>query len=728
MSLVIPFERITEADRPRVGGKGYALGVMTRSGARVSPGVCITDDAYRHYVGRTGLADRIRLELSRKRFEDMRWEEIWDAALRIRNMFLTTPVPHALLQEIGSTLLKRFGDAAVAVRSSAPDEDSRRASFAGLHESFVNIRGNAAIMDHIRLVWASLWSDAALLYRRELGLDISKSSMAVVVQEVIAGERSGVAFSRDPSDETRSVIEAVHGLNQGMVDGTVEPDRWLLDRASGRIISHIPAVREIQVIAHQRGVATVPLPRELRQRLPLNENDVREVNSLLLNVEKFFGAAQDMEWTMQDKKLYLLQSRPITATADSENEDARPWYLSLRRSFENLRILRRKIEGEIFPSMIAAANEMAETDVASLSDQDLRSEVIRRAEVYSFWVDVYWKDLIPFAHGIRLFGIAYNDAIRPKDPYEFMDLLAATEMEGVERNRMLEEMATLARSLSCPPEHLKKYLNNDSRYHKILLGFMERFGDLSCGTKQCSEGPDAITDLVIKLASLPEDRERTPPKDLAARKQSFLDRFEGEERLHAEELLDLGRASYRARDNDNIYLGRIKGQAIAAIEEYTSRRLKDGDITDPDVRKAIAGISTPDTVPLKGTQKEMKEKGFSSRARQITGQPASPGIARGTARVITDASDLQRFNPGEVLVCNAVDPSITFIVPLAAGIVERRGGMLIHGAIIAREYGISCVTGIPDATSLIHTGDTVTVDGYLGIVTIEGKEEHSGSM
>jgi pyruvate,water dikinase len=114
----------------------------------------------------------------------------------------------------------------------------------------------------------------------------------------------------------------------------------------------------------------------------------------------------------------------------------------------------------------------------------------------------------------------------------------------------------------------------------------------------------------------------------------------------------------------------------------------------------------------------MHEKGFKSKARQIMGQPAGPGIARGKARVIADPSDLHRFKAGEVLVCDAVDPSITFIVPLASAIVERRGGMLIHGAIIAREYGIACVTGIPDATSLIHTGDTVTVDGYLGIVTI----------
>jgi phosphoenolpyruvate synthase/pyruvate phosphate dikinase len=112
---------------------------------------------------------------------------------------------------------------------------------------------------------------------------------------------------------------------------------------------------------------------------------------------------------------------------------------------------------------------------------------------------------------------------------------------------------------------------------------------------------------------------------------------------------------------------------------------------------------------------------------KITGQPAGPGIARGKARVIADASDLRLFKAGEVLVCDAIDPSITFIVPLASAIVERRGGMLIHGAIIAREYGLACVTGIPDATMLIHTGDIVTVDGYLGIVTIEQKlPDYSG--
>jgi pyruvate,water dikinase len=115
---------------------------------------------------------------------------------------------------------------------------------------------------------------------------------------------------------------------------------------------------------------------------------------------------------------------------------------------------------------------------------------------------------------------------------------------------------------------------------------------------------------------------------------------------------------------------------------------------------------------------EPVETGLTLKARQLVGQPAGAGIAFGKARVVLDSSDLFNFKSGEILVCDAVDPNMTFVVPLAAGIVERRGGMLIHGAIIAREYGIPCVTGVADAANLIRTGDRVTVDGHLGIVII----------
>jgi pyruvate,water dikinase len=110
--------------------------------------------------------------------------------------------------------------------------------------------------------------------------------------------------------------------------------------------------------------------------------------------------------------------------------------------------------------------------------------------------------------------------------------------------------------------------------------------------------------------------------------------------------------------------------------------------------------------------------GLRLRARQLVGQPAGPGLGRGVARVIRQPADLAAFRAGEILVCDAVDPNMTFVVPLAAGIVERRGGMLIHGAIIAREYGLPCVTGVPEAASLIATGDRLTVDGFLGLVIL----------
>jgi phosphoenolpyruvate synthase/pyruvate phosphate dikinase len=109
--------------------------------------------------------------------------------------------------------------------------------------------------------------------------------------------------------------------------------------------------------------------------------------------------------------------------------------------------------------------------------------------------------------------------------------------------------------------------------------------------------------------------------------------------------------------------------------------------------------------------------GAQLKARQIVGRSAGPGLAQGQARVILAPTEFFQFKAGEI-VCDAVDPSMTFVVPLAAAIVERRGGKLIHGSIIAREYGIPCVTGVPHATMLIHTGNTVTVDGYLGIVSV----------
>ncbi|MEZ4602687.1 MAG: PEP/pyruvate-binding domain-containing protein [Desulfobacterales bacterium] len=192
---------------------------LHQNGFNVPAAVCITTNAYQQFIRATGLATRIQMEINRKDFKDMRWEEIWDAALRIRNLFLRAPFPEKLDAALRGRLAPLFQDRAVAVRSTAPGEDDQGASFAGLHDSYVNVRGIDAIMDHVRLVWASLWSDAALLYRQEIGLSVIRSKMAVVVQEMIDGDRSGIIFTQNPANDRQSVIESVHGLNQGLVDG-----------------------------------------------------------------------------------------------------------------------------------------------------------------------------------------------------------------------------------------------------------------------------------------------------------------------------------------------------------------------------------------------------------------------------------------------------------------------------------------------------------------------------
>jgi pyruvate,water dikinase len=248
--------------------------------------------------------------------------------------------------------------------------------------------------------------------------------------------------------------------------------------------------------------------------------------------------------------------------------------------------------------------------------------------------------------------------------------------------------------------------------------FLGEFGDLFCGASSCPQGPGALADLLQEMAKRPHRLEGFASRDVKALQESFLSHFTGEKQAEAEDLLDLARASYRLRDDDNLHLGRIQAQLVKAAEELRQRGSAGTKVLrrlPPDVQEMQADFEeTSKSIKLEGWQAAVGRL----KARQIVGQPAGPGLARGPARVILSPSDLFQFKNGEILVCDAVDPNMTFVVPLAAAIVERRGGMLIHGSIIAREYGIPCVTGVPNAATLIHTGDTITVDGYLGIVTV----------
>jgi phosphoenolpyruvate synthase/pyruvate phosphate dikinase len=260
-----------------------------------------------------------------------------------------------------------------------------------------------------------------------------------------------------------------------------------------------------------------------------------------------------------------------------------------------------------------------------------------------------------------------------------------------------------------------------------LEAFIQKFGDLSCsvtGGTECVQDAMPLFKILREMANhpiSPPGKRKTNTTDHL--KEKFLSHFEGEQQTRALELLDLARVSYQLRDDDNIYLGRIEARLLAAIQEARQRigqqlQTAGQDSVSKDLKKVLDDLDyQPET--LNPYQIE-PGKSYEIKPRQLVGQPAGPGIAKGKARVIRQHADLAEFKSGEVLICDAVDPNMTFVVPLASAVVERRGGMLIHGAIIAREYGLPCITGIPDATTLIKTGDEITVDGYLGLVTVGG--------
>lgn len=724
MNLIVPLDSLADVHPRLVGSKAFSLGVICRKGMRVPRALCVTRDVYEMYVRSTGLMERISLELGRKDFLDMRWEELWDASLRIRSMFLNTAIPGALVKKIREPIEDHFGEVPVVVRSSAPGEDSSTASFEGLHESYINVRGIYSILDHIRLVWASLWSDAALLYRKEMELDVHHSTMAVIIQELVEGRKSGVVFPQAGPDGDRIVVEAVHGLNQGAVDGLVEPDRWALESATGTIITHQAPQRLKIMCPTASGVSLKDLAPGLCHTSPLNDEEVREVCRLAMQMEGLLGSPVHVEWTFADTGIYTLQVRPVSGPSSRTAGDKHGWYYSLERSFENLKALKNRIEDELIPEMKRESSALPDSDPADLGDKDLSAVILDMTATYQAWERAYWKYFTPFAHGMRLFGRVYNDMVRPHDPFEFMDLLRSPSLLSMERNLCLENLASLVRRSPALASALGEG-KDTSRYPDFeneIRRFIDTFGDLSCYGGLCAREGDVVRNIVHKLAGKPDVLTRPYASSMDDLEEYYLGFFTEERRPFALELLKLARAGYRLREDDSLYLGKMKGRLRSALDE--GRRRLEGrlpQVRDEDIPRALLD---PDFRPVCGEKgsAEFRKGPYPMHVRQFLGQPAGEGIATGTARVLLKERDLSDFKAGEILVCDALTPDMTFIMPLASGIVECSGGMLIHGAIMAREFKLPCVIGVPGAVSLLRTGDTVTVDGYLGIVII-----HDGS-
>lgn len=202
----------------------------------------------------------------------------------------------------------------VAVRSSALDEDGHDASFAGQHETFLNVRGPGAVLEAIERCWASATTERALAYRHERGLDTDGIALAVLVQALVPADAAVVAFSANPvsGDTDEIVVNASFGLGESIVGGTVTPDTWTVDRRRLAVTSRRIARKERMTVAVEGGTAEVPVPWRQQSRPSLDESQVVEVARLAVRLEEATGDPVDVEAAFARGALYLLQSRPIT--------------------------------------------------------------------------------------------------------------------------------------------------------------------------------------------------------------------------------------------------------------------------------------------------------------------------------------------------------------------------------------------------------------------------------
>ena len=839
---VLGFEQIDRTQVAVVGGKGAHLGELSRiEGVRVPVGFCVTTDAFRRIMADAPSIDERLDPLSRLNPDDR--EATRTLSAEIRRALERVAIPDDLAAAITDAILRLGEHAAYAVRSSATAEDSPTASFAGQHDSFLNVVGPAAILRHISRCWASLFTERAVTYRLRNGVDDRSVHMAVVVQQMVSPHAAGMLFTADPVTSNRKVasVEATFGLGEALVSGFVDPDIYTVrdgEIATKTVATNQPALTDAQVV---------------------------RLAQLGRRIEAHLGRPQDIEWCLADDDFQIVQSRPITTlfpipeVGDRDNhvyisvghqqmmtDPMKPLGLSFwqmttpapmavaggrlfvdvtRRlasptsGAELLELMRRSdpLIGDAVQTILdrdgfirplpddgspgplpggapdpietdpAIVNELIERTQASIaaSKRDIRTksgsalfdfilediqelkrilfdphshQVIMAAMEATWWINEQlqaWLNEknaadsltrsvphnVTSEMGLALLDVA--DAIRPHP--EVVDFLEHVEDEGFD-DGFLDELDEFdggpdARDairayldqygMRCVGEidiTRPRWSERPTTLVPAILGNIENF-DPGAGERRFEQGRQEAEkkeqELLERLRLLPDgdrkaeeakrmiDRVRTfsgyreyPKYGMVSRyfvyKQALLD--EAERLVQAgvlpeqediffltfQELHDV----VRTNQVDDVLIQQRK-DAFRAYEALTPPRVltSDGEV--------VAGAYRRDDVPTGA----------------LVGLPVSAGIIEGRARVILDIAQAD-LEAGDILVTAYTDPSWSPLFIAINGLVTEVGGLMTHGAVIAREYGLPAVVGVEHATQLIQNGQRIRVNGTHGYVEI----------
>ncbi|HXU64466.1 MAG TPA: rifamycin-inactivating phosphotransferase [Polyangia bacterium] len=830
-----------EVDRTRlalVGGKGSNLGELSRvPGIRVPEGFCVTTAAFEAVLAAApAIVQRVD-RLSRLAADDR--EAIRAVSAEVGGAFEDTPVPDDVAAAI-SGALGPLGDlTACAVRSSATAEDLPGASFAGQHDSYLNVVGAAAILRHVQRCWGSLFTERAVTYRLRHGIDHRTVSMAVVVQKMVSPRAAGVLFTADPVTSNRKVasVEAVAGLGESLVSGLVNPDVF--------------QVRDGQVAAR---------PQRPDQPV-LADAQVARLVDLGRRIEAHFGCPQDIEWCLDgdDDDFWFVQSRPITtlfpvpARSDRENHvyvsvghqqmmtDAmrplglsffllitpapmfeaggrlfvdvtphlasparRAGLLQLSKSDPLIRDALQTIVDRGFvpslpddpPAAPAAATPPPPLD----ADPGLVTELIARtqASIAALKRDIQGKSgpaLLDFIltdlqelkrilfdrHSHRVFMTAIDasgwlndhllewlgeknaaDVLTQSVPHNvtsemglaLMDVADAIRphpeavafLQGARDDGVLDELPRVAGGREARDAILgwldrygmrgvgeiditrPRWRERPATLLPLLLGNIKNFQP-GAGARRFEQGRQeaerAEQALLQRLRALPDGEQKAAEtKRMIDRVRAFIGYREypkyamvSRTFVYKQALLEeAGRlvADGVLRDSQDIFY-----LTLPELQEVVRARRVDAQLLDrrKEAFRWHQTLRPPRVLTSDGEAVAGAYRRDDLPAGALVGLPVSAGTVEGRARVILDLAQAD-LEPGDILVTAYTDPSWTPLFVAIAGLVTEVGGLMTHGAVIAREYGLPAVVGVENATRLIRDGQRIRVHGTDGHVEL----------
>lgn len=836
--LILWLKDIQREDRPMVGGKAANLGDMAR-GLTVPPGFCLTSKAYREHAGREAIRQQIAEALTGLDTENM--EAVDKASRCISKLITDLAMPEDVVQVVTAAynqLVDGRAGVKVAVRSSATAEDLVEASFAGQQETFLDVDGLDATLEAVKKCWASLWTPRAIHYRAQKGFGHEGVYMAVIIQEMIPAEISGVMFTANPINNNRRevLIEAIPGLGEALVSGEVRGDVYVLKKEEE---------------THTE-ILSKDLANPARGQL-LNDYDIRKLAHTGLKIELYYEDFQDVEWAYYKGNFYFLQTRPITTLADEEPPEI-PWdsLSKVQRAVMNwvaerfpepihpidgivVKVLfmaqfeamegfgykvpkvidYKRVEKGMFPEFFTPPDikkgvrhkflylqlkKILQSDPAAewKSEQVYLHDIIQKlkgrnmAELpYELVID-YLTEAMHHFHYFIVMRYKYFTMNRiPSDLLKrllkrlfneqeamevFENILAGEYNITMEINDRLRELALSTRRRPEVARVIVAGELNDMRSQVAAVEggtefladfdrFMEAYGEretsmglggIACETWQ--DVPDVVFGIMRAILTEEEGARAAKEATMSARRK------EAEEKLAraldrgiwktlgmkswADKLVAHGRSFTVFRENSHYDITRWMHVLRLLYFEFGKRLVRKGILKDyrdifhlsffeikdlvNTIFYGIEEVNSREIQSLIETRRLQQERRLArwrmrgvvmDTAGALKGVAASSGTVTGTARIIRDARDFHRLKKGDILVAQYTNPAWTPLFSTAAGLVVDTGGVASHAAIIAREYGLPAVMGTGNATEVLRDGETITVDGYKGLVY---REEGAG--